>query len=355
VLKVNQPCIHITNFTLQFAVGVVDILSFIQMCWFGFQHYRLPLSRFFSVFPYRPLTLVCRNVSPAPELSYWYRPHTSKTRSPILFLHGIGIGIHTYTTFFKDLVSQLSSENSSDDDQVGIIAIETMPVSMRLTKPALHRDVMVAQINKILSHHGWTDKIVVAAHSYGTITAAHLLHSETMRGLIGPLVLIDPVTLSIHLGEIPYNFIYRKPRLASEHQLSYFACKDMGAAHAITRRFDWSENVLWKDELPGRRTTVLLSGKDIIVDTEGLGNYLAANLLATDPTMDEGYSALSWKNREWRIDGLNIFWYDELNHAEIFDTRKDIKPLIEVITSYTAKVASQVDDRSWGDLLIETS
>lgn len=308
------------------------------MYWYGFRHYRLPLSRFFTNFPFRGHTLFSRHVSTAPKLSYWYRPHRSKTRLPILFIHGIGVGIHTYTSFCKLLVSHLSDKASSDDDEVGIIVIELMPISMRVTVQALDRETIVSEIAQILAHHEWNEKIVLAAHSYGTMIAAHLLHSPTTRNLIGPMCLIDPVTLSIHLGEVPINFIYRKPRLASEHQLNYFACRELGTAHAITRRFDWSQMVMWKDEIQNRKVTLVLSGKDIIFSAERLGCYLTSDpSLWTPGSEDADNEIQAWKNRKWRGEGLDILWYNDLNHAEVFDTKSDIEPLIEAITCYTRK------------------
>src|SRR5256886_8319713 len=55
--------------------------------------------------------------------------------------------------------------------------------------------------------------------------------SSDLRNRVGPMLLIDPVAISIHFGEIPHNFIYRAPRKASEWQLHYFASTDLGIAH----------------------------------------------------------------------------------------------------------------------------
>jgi len=146
------------------------------------------------------------------------------------------------------------------------------------------------------------------------------------------MLLIDPVTISIHFGEVPHNFIYRAPRKASEWQLQYFASTDLGIAHAITRRFDWSENVLWKDEIKDRTMTVVLSGQDIILDTVGLRNYL---------TEDDSLGARLYCAKNYPMDheglgekGLGVLWYHQTNHAEMFDCRKDRQPLVDVLNQY---------------------
>ena len=72
-------------------VFVVDTLTCAKLLWHGFQlhcHWR----SFLSVFPLRPLFLFSGHSSPTKRLTYWHRPHMSKSRRPVLFIHGIGIG-----------------------------------------------------------------------------------------------------------------------------------------------------------------------------------------------------------------------------------------------------------------------
>jgi pimeloyl-ACP methyl ester carboxylesterase len=308
-------------------VGGADTVCFVQMHRLGFQHCRLRFSRSLSSFPFRIIAPILRDPSPASHLSYWFRPHTSKTRLPVLFLHGIGIGLQTYAEFLGHLAKK-DAENA-EDGQVGIIAIEMMPICFRITHTPLPRDKVVAQILQILQKHNW-EKFVLVAHSYGTIIATYLLHNPSTGPKVGPMVLIDPVNLSIHMGDICYNFAYRQPRKASEWQLHYFACTDMGVAHTITRRFMWTENALWKEELKYRRITVVLAAQDIIVDTKALGRYLVKEF----PRSDDHQPVNSWEDRTWTGDGLDILWYPELNHAQVFDTPEDRRAVIDAVWSY---------------------
>jgi len=68
-------------------VGVIDTCSFPVLYPLGFKHHS-PGS-IFHVFPPRPFTMFS-DPSPVP-LPYWYRPHRSRTKTPVLFLHGIGV------------------------------------------------------------------------------------------------------------------------------------------------------------------------------------------------------------------------------------------------------------------------
>lgn len=166
------------------------------MLWHGFYFYRLPLWRFATVFPFRLLTLFCRRKTPARTLTYWYKPHTSKSRLPVLFIHGIGIGLYPYVSFLAEINE--SNKQSNEDIEIGIIAIEIMPVAFRITGPALESQEMCAEILQILRQHQW-QKAILVSHSYGSVVSSHLLHNHEAAKLFGPVVLVDPVSILLHL------------------------------------------------------------------------------------------------------------------------------------------------------------
>ncbi|KFY03311.1 hypothetical protein O988_01572, partial [Pseudogymnoascus sp. VKM F-3808] len=174
----------------------------------------------------------------------------------------------------------------ADDAGVGIIALEIMPISSRITHPALEEDVMVHEIQAIVKHHDWS-RFILVSHSYGSIISTHLLKSPLSAPLISHIVLVDPVSFLLHLPNVAYNFTARQPVQANEYLLWYFGSKDMGVAHSLARRFFWSQNIIWKEDLgmegengvEGRDVTVVLSGRDLIVDNEGVRQYLTASVL----------------------------------------------------------------------------
>lgn len=168
------------------------------------------------MFPLRPFGLLSKQKSPAKTLTYWHRPHTSKIRLPILFIHGIGIGLYPYINFLSQI--NRSDKKHDKDGGIGIIAIEIMPVSFRITGAALERDQMCGEILQILRHHGWHE-CILASHSYGSVISSHLLQYSETSELIGPVLLIDPVSILLHLPDVAYNFTARKPIRANEYQL----------------------------------------------------------------------------------------------------------------------------------------
>jgi pimeloyl-ACP methyl ester carboxylesterase len=125
--------------------------------WHAFDFHRTSI---FNVFPFRPLAVVSSHDSPAETLSYWHRPHTSKTRLPILFIHGIGVGLFPYASF----LAALNEDEDSSDGQQGIIAVEMMSISSRITGEAHSKDVVSKDIHCILKSHGW-DKVLLVTHS----------------------------------------------------------------------------------------------------------------------------------------------------------------------------------------------
>ncbi|KAJ5337394.1 hypothetical protein MYU51_020379 [Penicillium brevicompactum] len=335
----NEACGSHRSLLWYTCVFVVDTIIYCKMLYNGFHFHRNSLSRFFNVFPFRPLTILTTYRSPARHLTYWHRQHMSKKRLPILFIHGIGIGMYPYTSFLRDLRCELET-GAAEDSEVGIIALEIMPVSSRITYPTLEKDVMIMEIMEIMQYHGWA-RFVLVSHSYGSIIAAHLLKSDRFAPLVGPTVFIDPVSFLLHLPDVAYNFIARQPARANEYQLWYFGSKDIGVAHTLARRFSWIDNIIWKEDLgikaekdqqEGRNVTVVLSGNDLIVDTQTVGEYLVGSSKFGAVDKEE---AQPWKNMPWVGYGLELLWFEQLDHAQVFDLEKTRRPVIRAISVYS--------------------
>lgn len=121
---------------------------------------------------------------------------------------------------------------------------------------------------------------------------------------------------------------------ANEYQLYYFGSKDMGVSHTLSRRFFWSENILWKHDIKDRHVTVSLSGKDLIVDTDAVRRYLTGKSGFSD---SGSLLAEGWSNGKWRGNGLNVLWFKNLDHAQVFDLAKNRRLLGDVIRGYCAR------------------
>ena len=126
----------------------------------------------------------------------------------------------------------------------------------------------------------------------------------------------------------------------------YFANTDLDVAHTLARRFFWTENVLWKEELEGRRVTAVLGSEDIIVDTEEVGRYLtresdgvgagngeegeAGEVTAMMDKRDDG-----WKEREWTgKKGVEVVWMEGCDHAQEFYRKRERDRIVDVLVEY---------------------
>lgn len=94
--------------------------------------------------------------------------------------------------------------------------------------------------------------------------------------------------------------------------------------------------MLWKEDLEGRKVLVSLGGRDLIVNTEAVGRYLTGAdqppaKLILDGTDEE------WKSRPWREEGVNLLWWQTLDHAQVFDKPGSRKMLVSAIRGYCNK------------------
>ncbi|KAI4597260.1 hypothetical protein KJ359_004773 [Pestalotiopsis sp. 9143b] len=328
-------------------IGIVDSYTHVHLAWLGFEYFAQPRSEAFSVTPPRLQSMFASKRSASRQLSYWHRPHTAADKVPVVFLHGIGVGLWTYAPFLSRIGA---ADNGSGD--VGVIAIEILPVSFRLTNEPLSKLEFLSQLDTILDSHGWDD-FVLAGHSYGTVLATHMIHSGTFNARIQGVVLLDPVNIMLHLPDVAYNFTRRKPRRGNEWQLWYFASMDPGVAHALARHFFWRENIVWKEELLARprkdgtldgqgagtrKVAVCLSERDLIVDTLSVANYLtdgedwapgAVSSLAEEETQGTLH-----RNRHLSRDGVEILWFPGQDHSQMFDKRQDEKRICRVLDHY---------------------
>lgn len=305
------------------------------------------------------------------DLPYWYRPHRSATKLPILFIHGIGIGILPYVPFLREIAAQ--------DPDVGILAIEILPISMHITAPPLARDAMCAAITRILNAHGLR-RVVLAGHSYGTVISAHLLRrqwgsvdppssplttlhgngnhvtgDDSNDGLIAAVLLMDPVPFLLHYPAVAYNFVYREPRRANEWQLWYFASRDADTARALSRHFFWFDCIFFREDVlgatsgggctaegskqTGRRPmpfTVSLAGRDQIVDARAVRAYLTGSKDSEGDGQggSGGEGGADRPFSRWAQDGLEVLYFPELDHATVFDTPRDRAPLLGALRRF---------------------
>lgn len=370
VKVVHRPLIWYT------IVGLVDTYSTITLSFLGFQHFSSP--EWFQMFPPRPLLCFISQRAVTLDLPYWYRPHASKSKLPIIFIHGIGIGLYTYIPLIREIIAI--------DPDVGILLIELPFITMHITSsPPPPRLFILKALDMILtSLH--ISRFVLASHSYGTFISAYLVRPptsldpdetklhHTLASKVAHALLIDPVPILLHLHPVAYNFLYRTPRTAAEWQLWYFASSDPDVARTLHRAFFWEESCLWKDDLvrfvcseemdvgcngignedgngnvsrkTSRNLAISLAGSDQIVPAETVRRYLIGE---PQPSARWIGRAVPHQFRFDKIDDddegggpgekiarekLEVLFYPELDHAMVFDTRERRGPILDVLLRF---------------------
>ena len=194
---------------------------------------------------------------------------------------------------------------------------------MRMSPPPLSRPEMLAALTALLDAHS-LPRVVVAAHSYGTVLAAHMLRDPQLSARVSAWMFVDPIPFLLHQPSVAYNFVYRQPRRANEWQLWYFASRDPDIARTLARHFFWAENILWKEDIEGKDVAVVLSELDQIVDAKEVRRYL------TDEETDE-------PEFHWQKDNLHVLWYENIDHAQVFDTKTRRSPLVSILQSFAER------------------
>ncbi|KAF6808933.1 alpha beta hydrolase fold family [Colletotrichum sojae] len=301
-------------------VGFLDVLVAIVLAIRGFKFYRQPRKTFFSVFPLRPMTLLSPNESNSSQLSYYCRPHTSTTQRPILFVHGVGVGLLPYLLWLWSIPKD-----------VGVLCIEIQPVSSRICPPLPPTDELVAGMDAIIQQQNYNDFVFVG-NSFGTLFASPLLQKPNLAKRIDSIVLIDPVSLLLHLPAVAYNFTRRKPTWGNEWEI-WFIATDAMVAHTLARRFRWQDFILWTPQLQGKRTTIVLGGEDCVTDPDAVASYVYFG--------DLNYSRADkheWATtpKRWSGQGeLELMYLAGKDHGQAFLSIKDMPQIANVVLAYT--------------------
>ncbi|GJJ68916.1 hypothetical protein EMPS_01262 [Entomortierella parvispora] len=232
---------------------------------------------------------------PRTDLAYWHRsPVDPENKVPLVFIHGIGIGLAQYFHWVLALTT-ISRP---------IILIEVSYASSNFfLRESMTPDEMYCAVERILKEQEYA-KATFMGHSLGTIVCAAICRASPASSpisIISGLILADPICF-FTLHSIARNFAYRTPSTASELIMGHFAAREIGTSWYIMRRFCWHQCVMfpvaWKhrDEsvsksfnvssdtfssIRGRlspvlpkQTRVFLSEKDNLLDMGLVAEYL---------------------------------------------------------------------------------
>jgi pimeloyl-ACP methyl ester carboxylesterase len=213
------------------------------------------------------------------ECSFLVKPPVNKPSSsskkeralPILFLHGLGIGLGQYMHFLGQLAKH----------EDGVVILVQPHISADITHRHFldppNKDAQADAIFHLLQRLNMP-KVTTLSHSNGTMVLGWILrrHPEVCANNI----LVDPVSFRLWEGNVCYTFVYKQWNTMIDVLLGYFVARELGTARTIGRNFNWSDMCLWVDEFGKIDPDTLhfvFGESDLLVDVPSCVSYLKEN------------------------------------------------------------------------------
>jgi pimeloyl-ACP methyl ester carboxylesterase len=214
------------------------------------------------------------------HIRFWHRKPSNSSnhaaKNPFVFFHGICPGTACYLALLRKL--WLERE---------LFIVELPWVAMQPFAEFPDQDEFCRDVDVMLAAHHH-EKAVFLGHSYGTFVCKWM-HMRFPR-LFEGMVLLDPVSILIFAPFVTANFLFAeslKSKASSQHWMMfsslnylaiflfhYFASRELGIAKTVTRHIVWYNDNFFADELPVN-TTIILSGKDMIVPSPKVERYIS--------------------------------------------------------------------------------
>jgi pimeloyl-ACP methyl ester carboxylesterase len=261
-------------------------------------------------------------------VAYYYHPGKSSPNEdvekvPIVFIHGIGIGL----MFYPALIDYLLSKGRP------ILLPEIPYVSgfkfYQSASSVLPPAVVCSTLTEMLARHGHL-KGTFAGHSYGTSWLSYM--TKYSPNTVAALCFIDPICFCLHYPRLTKQFVYHRPDPGT---ISYMVHTDLIVKHTIQRAFPWTHIILFAEQIHVP-CSIFLSDGDAMVPAEKVEEYFRKK---GAPIKD-----VSEATREYFFNGdLQVAVFRGDNHGEWTERTDDI-PLIgecfEVLCSRVDEAAA---------------
>lgn len=205
---------------------------------------------------------------------------------PIIFVHGLGVGLAPYVPHIAQLLRSRPNRK---------IAMLTLPhISMRAVPKVPELDDMVDTVVEITKKHAFRAPALYG-HSFGTFVVAR----TCQRFCVSSIVLLDPVCVCLCLPQtvgILYqlnkswvdfrNRLMEGPRTLATASFwrdgnallyfllrDYFLLREIGVMTALRRKFWWARYNLWADDLPVD-SLIVLESNDLLLDTDAICRHV---------------------------------------------------------------------------------
>lgn len=169
--------------------------------------------------------------------SIYHRPsRAAKKGLPIIFIHGIGIGFPHYLGLI------LSFPQDCD-----VYLVEWPHVAMQFSYSVPTIDDTVGTITRVLRDDRHPAACFIG-HSLGTTAVSWMLKSASAH-LVASSILIDPVTFLLCDPTVATSFVYNDPETTLDFMMHFFVSRELFIANALSRHFNWSQNIMFVEDL----------------------------------------------------------------------------------------------------------
>lgn len=226
-------------------------------------------------------------------------PAPSPAALPVVFIHGLGVGLAPYMRFIRRLAAVREC-----------FVVELLEVSQSGTEEVLAPTAMAEAIAAMLRAYGHCRACFVA-HSYGTFVLSWVVRER--RDLVARAVLLDPVCFLLSQPDVAFNFLYRVPDSLTMMVVAHLVRWELFSANVLMRHFYWYHNVLWREELP-EECVVVLAAQDDITDPQAVRSYLEEHQRQQGPSCQ-----------------LKVLWLEGFFHGGILLSRPAQQQLMDLL------------------------
>ncbi|KAE9410640.1 hypothetical protein BT96DRAFT_953179 [Gymnopus androsaceus JB14] len=204
---------------------------------------------------------------------------------PVVFLHGLGLGLFQYHSFLSRLphISQnvfhsryltpMLRKESTQTLASLLASFGWAKLECNSGSSATSEDEVGTRPKHQETTSKWSDG------THGSYCHAWML--KDYPHMITRSCFVDPVTFCGWEGDVCRNFFYKTCTTGTELLVRYFVGTELGVVNLLQRNFDWSSNSLWYEEIPNARdpskTMFLLGEKDSIINPARVKLYLRSH------------------------------------------------------------------------------
>ena len=184
---------------------------------------------------------------------------------PIVFVHGIGIGLLYYISLIDKFLTLNCPIFLPEIPYVTGFRTWLSPQSV------LSPGAVGSSLTAVLAAHGFLKSHFIG-HSYGTSWLSYMC--KYSPNVVESVTFIDPICFCLHIPFLTKQFVYHRPDPGST---SNFVRTDVIINWTIQRSFPWSRISLFVEDIPVHKISVFLSELDALVPVERVKKYLKEN------------------------------------------------------------------------------